>query len=129
MNLVMKAWIVCLAFALPLVANAQRGLKPMDEKPVPSYDPKQNTHSTHTEQLPVVIPANTQQVVQNTGQRYNSEQLTRMARKDVNGVASMTPGVQSTDGGIPQIRGAAASGTAYFVDGVRVYGALPLLTK
>jgi hypothetical protein len=125
----MKTLIVFLALTLPMLACAQQGLKPMDEKPAPSYDPKQYADGQPSPQDAIVIPANTQQVIQNTGQRYSSDDLTRMARKDINGVASMTAGVQSIDGGVPHIRGAAASGTAYFVDGVRVYGALPILTK
>src|SRR5688572_24808452 len=126
----MKTLIVFLGLLLPLIAGAQRGLKPMDEKPAASYDPKQyaDGQPTGNENAPIITNANTQQVIQNTGQVYSSETLSRMARKDINGVASTVAGVQSLDGGIPQIRGAASSGTAYFVDGVRVYGALPILT-
>lgn len=125
----MKTLIVCCVFLLPLMVSAQKGLKPMDSQAPASYDPKQYADGKLNPEIPLEIAASTQQVIQTTGQKFNNEQLTNMARKDVNGVASMTAGVQSINGATPQIRGADASGTAYFVDGVRVYGALPILTK
>ncbi len=125
----MKTLIVFLGLLLPIFAGAQSGLKPMDEKSAESYDPKRYANEQHANDVTIESRDYTMQVVQTTGKKYNAEELSRMARKDVNGVASTIAGVQSLDGGVPQIRGAAASGTAYFVDGVRVYGALPVLTK
>ena len=126
----MKTLIVFLVLLLPICTWAQRGLKPMDEKPTESYDPKRYANEQQTAPAETVESKDyTAQVMQTTGKKYTADELSRMARKDVNGVASTIAGVQSLDGGTPQIRGAAASGTAYFVDGVRVYGALPILTK
>lgn len=68
------------------------------------------------------------EVIQSTGKTYNSEQLQRMAAKDINQIANTVPGVQSRPGEPLMIRGT-NTGTAYFVDGVRVYGALPPIMK
>jgi outer membrane receptor for ferrienterochelin and colicin len=62
------------------------------------------------------------------GKTYGNAELLRMPVRDVNQIANTVSGVDSRAGGIPNIRGAASSGTAYFVDGVRVYGALPMIT-
>ncbi len=121
----MKAIMILVLLCGPVWCMAQQGLQPMDE---PAYDPKKIK-----EGLPA--PDNNYYknkeaaVVQSVGGRYNEEELNRMARKDVNGIASTVAGVQSVAGGTPDIRGAGAAGTAYFVDGVRVYGALPIITK
>jgi len=59
------------------------------------------------------------------GQTFNRNMLTNLPYRNVNAIANMVAGVNSYGGAIPNIKGAPASGTAYFVDGVRVYGALP----
>ena len=59
------------------------------------------------------------------GQNFNTSDLSRLPFRNINSIANTVAGVQSYGGGIPNIKGAPASGTAYFVDGVRVYGALP----
>ena len=61
------------------------------------------------------------------GQTLNSAELSRLPFHNINSIANTVTGVNSYGGGIPNIKGAPASGTAYFVDGVRVYGALPNL--
>ncbi|MCU0443072.1 MAG: Plug domain-containing protein [Bacteroidia bacterium] len=78
-----------------------------------------------------VFPQRTTQVTQTTGKRFSGDEMMRLARRDVNGIAALTAGVDSRPGTneTPNIRGGGASGTAYFVDGVRIYGALPMVTK
>lgn len=105
------------------------------------YDPKQQkydaSNTTETPATPAPVPTDrfsakkTLPVPQSTGQVYGSEEINQMARRDINGIASTVAGVQSTAGSssTPSIRGAGAAGTAYFVDGVRTYGALPIITK
>ncbi|MES2779451.1 MAG: hypothetical protein V4651_06085 [Bacteroidota bacterium] len=127
----MKTFIILLvAIGLPVLSFAQRGMKTMEGK---AYDPKQQRNEIPQDSGQtsgtVYYESKNNNVIQSTGQTYDSEQLTRMARKDVNGVASTVAGVESRSGEIPNIRNAGQAGTAYFVDGVRVYGALPILTK
>ncbi len=68
------------------------------------------------------------EVIQTSGKSYNGKQLQQMAARDINQIANTVPGVQYRAGEQVIIRGA-SSGTAYFVDGIRVYGALPIITK
>jgi hypothetical protein len=78
-----------------------------------------------------VFPQRTTQVIQTTGKRFSGDDIMRLARRDINGIASLTAGVDSRPGTneTPNIRGGGSSGTAYYVDGVRIYGALPMVTK
>ena len=64
-----------------------------------------------------------------TEENDNEKELQRMPNTDINKIANMVPGVSSRAGETPSIKGASPSGTAYFVDGVRIYGALPMLVK
>jgi hypothetical protein len=67
------------------------------------------------------------EVIQYTGKSYSYKDLYRLARRDVNGIAGITAGVDHIPGSASvRIRGADPSGTAYFVDGVRSYGTLPM---
>lgn len=81
-----------------------------------------------------IVPADvykysrTNEVIQGSGQTYSGRQIQQMAAKDINQIANTVTGVQYRVGEKVIIRGA-ADGTAYFVDGVRVYGALPSLTR
>jgi outer membrane receptor for ferrienterochelin and colicin len=68
------------------------------------------------------------EVIQGSGKSFNSNQLQQMAAKDVNQIANTVSGVQARAGEPVIIRGI-SNGTAYFVDGVRVYGALPPIMK
>lgn len=68
------------------------------------------------------------EVIQSTGRTYNSFQMQQMAAKDINQIANTVPGVQYRVGEPLTIRGT-NQGTAYYVDGVRIYGALPVLIK
>jgi hypothetical protein len=124
----MKTILVLIIISCPYWVMAQRGLKTMDGD---TYDPKKqrNEVAENYQGGTVYQLHNTIQVQQTTGQTYDSDQLTRMARKDINGIAATVAGVDARPGEIPNIRNAGTSGTAYFVDGVRVYGALPILTK
>lgn len=111
----------------PLFVLAQGKLKPMDEALTPA--------ATQTDYLPsdetIIYKSNTPPVMQSTGKVYGQDALLRMPRRDINTVAGTVTGVDSRPGTneIPHIRGAASSGTAYYVDGVRIYGALPIMTK
>jgi hypothetical protein len=120
--------IVITILLLPVCVLAQRKLKPMDEVKPPS--------STQTDYPPpqgetIIYKQNTTPVQQSTGKTYGEDALLKMPRRDINTVAGTVTGVDSRPGTneIPHIRGAASSGTAYYVDGVRVYGALPIMTK
>lgn len=82
------------------------------------------------QEITVVMPHKDPSVIQSSGKSYSGRELSRMARKDVNGVAGTVAGVEYTPGvGMPSIRGGGAAGTAYFVDGVRSYGALPVISR
>ncbi len=48
--------------------------------------------------------------------------LQRNATQSINAIAGISRGVDSRGGGAPNIRGARADGTAYYIDGVRVTG-------
>lgn len=61
------------------------------------------------------------------GQNFNATDLSRLPYHNINSIANMVVGVNSNGGGTPNIKGAPASGTAYYVDGIRVYGALSLI--
>ncbi|MES2560196.1 MAG: hypothetical protein V4590_10670 [Bacteroidota bacterium] len=124
----MKTFITFLMLiGLPLLGMAQKGMKTMDGG---AYDPKQQRNEIKQDEVPTVYyKSTTVPVQQTTGQTYDSDQLTRMARKDINSLAGTVAGVETRGGEVPNIRNAGSEGTAYFVDGVRVYGSLPILTK
>lgn len=126
----MKTLITFLiAFGLPFLGIAQKGMKTMDGA---TYDPKQQRNEIAKDDPAsgtTYYKSHTIPVQQSTGQTYDSDKLTRMATKDINSVAGTVAGVESRGGEVPNIRNAGTAGTAYFVDGVRVYGALPILTK
>lgn len=126
----MKVHIVLFLIAAgsQFVTYAQRSLTTMDGG---TYDPRQQRNEIPKEQQQGTIyyKSNSIPVQQSIGQTYDSEQLSRMARKDINGVAGTVAGVETRSGEVPNIRNAGSAGTAYFVDGVRTYGALPILTK
>ena len=125
----MKSYLILLMVAvLPMFGIAQNLLKTMDGA---TYDPKQQRNEIPKEQNngTIYYKSKSIPVQQSIGQTYDSEQLSRMARKDINGVAGTVAGVDTRSGEVPNIRNAGAAGTAYFVDGVRTYGALPILSK
>ncbi len=47
--------------------------------------------------------------------------LINLPQRNINSIAGLNAGVVSVDGNTPNIKGARADGTAYFIDGVRVY--------
>lgn len=49
-----------------------------------------------------------------------SAEIMRLPQRNANSIANTVAGVDSRSGGTPNIRGARADGTAYYVDGVRV---------
>jgi outer membrane receptor for ferrienterochelin and colicin len=112
--------ILLVVFALPVLASAQK-LKPMDDEVAPSET------STET----VIYRNDDPQIHQSTGKVFSQEKLMRMPNRNVNAIAGTVAGVDSRAGTneTPSIRGADPSGTAYFVDGVRVYGSIPFLEK
>ncbi|MCU0422907.1 MAG: carboxypeptidase regulatory-like domain-containing protein [Bacteroidia bacterium] len=56
----------------------------------------------------------------NLGNTITSQTLMRLPQRSANMVANLTAGVDARAGGTPNIRGARADGTAYYIDGVRV---------
>lgn len=52
---------------------------------------------------------------------FTAKELSRLPQRNVNSVAGLVPGVDSRNGQVPNIRGARPEGTAYYVDGIRVY--------
>lgn len=68
------------------------------------------------------------EVVQGSGQVFNGRQIQQSAAKDIHQIANQVTGVQYRAGEGVIIRGG-VGGTAYFVDGIRVYGALPIITR
>lgn len=126
----MKTLITFLiVFGLPYLGMAQRGMKTMEGE---TYDPKQQRNEIAKDDPATgttYYKSTTIPVQQSTGQTYDSDNITRMATKDINGLAGTVAGVDARSGEVPNIRNAGAAGTAYFVDGVRIYGALPILTK
>lgn len=61
-----------------------------------------------------------------TGGTVTKEEIDKMARKDVNSLASTTAGVyQNKDGGL-NIKGARAESSDYYIDGIKVRGSLAL---
>jgi hypothetical protein len=120
--------IVITILLSPLYIMAQGKLKPMDEVIPPSST--ETDYAIPSEET-LILKNTTPPVQQSTGKVYDEAALLRMPRRDINSVAGMVTGVDSRPGTneVPHIRGAASSGTAYYVDGVRVYGALPIMTK
>lgn len=55
------------------------------------------------------------------GAVFSGEDLSRMANRNINKIANTVGGVNSHGGGVPSIKGASPAGTAYFIDGIRVY--------
>lgn len=86
------------------------------------------TAETNAEpQETVMIMNKHAEVIQYSGKCYSYKDLYRLARRDVNGIAGITAGVDHVPGSASvRIRGADPTGTAYFVDGVRSYGTLPM---
>lgn len=80
-----------------------------------------------TEEETQMVAPRQSAIIQYSGKSYSYQDLYRLARRDVNGIAGITAGVDHIPGsGSVRIRGAEPSGTAYFVDGVRAYGTLPM---
>lgn len=52
---------------------------------------------------------------------FDQKKLTHLPQRNVNTVAGLVAGVDSRNGNTPNIKGAGREGTAYYVDGVRVY--------
>lgn len=122
--------IFCLTITASCSCFAQATDQPARAK---GYDPRQSNQQQQLNPEPIaaIYRSKEMPVLQSIGKTFNAETITQMARRDVNGIASTVAGVESRPGTgeTPSIRGAGAAGTAYFVDGVRVYGALPLITK
>jgi hypothetical protein len=124
----MKTILILLSVGIfPIVTSAQRSLKPMDDITISPIAPTQPTSENST----TITKYKGNRVLQSIGKIYNEEDLNHLAIRNINGVAATVAGVDSRAGTqeTPNIRGGGASGTAYFVDGVRTYGALPILSK
>ena len=61
-----------------------------------------------------------------TGRTLDGEQIKKVPNRNVNTSAGMTSGTFTLDGGTPSFRGARTSGTAYYINGVRVIGSVAL---
>lgn len=58
------------------------------------------------------------------GKTLDGDQIKKVPTRSTNAIANMGSGVFSLDGGTPSFRGARASGTAYYINGVRVIGSV-----
>lgn len=54
-------------------------------------------------------------------QTFTRTTLMRLPQRNINAVAGLVAGVDSRAGETPNIKGARADGTAYFIDGMRTY--------
>lgn len=52
---------------------------------------------------------------------FSSEALLHMQQRNINSIVGVIAGIDSRNGETPNIKGARAEGTAYFIDGVRTY--------
>jgi hypothetical protein len=69
--------------------------------------------------VPLIEQDNTTQ-----GRTITSEEIRNLPLKDINAIASSTAGISSIDGESVAIRGSRSNATDYYIDGVRVRGAL-----
>jgi hypothetical protein len=60
------------------------------------------------------------------GKSLDGDQIKKLPTRNANALANMGSGVFSFDGGTPSFRGARSSGTAYYINGVRVIGSVNL---
>jgi len=60
------------------------------------------------------------------GKTLDGDQIKKVPNRNTNSIANMGSGVFSLDGGTPSFRGARPSGTAYYINGVRVIGSVAL---
>jgi len=58
------------------------------------------------------------------GGTVTSKEIMALPNRNGNNIANTIAGVESRGGGTPNIRGARAEGTAYYIDGIRVNGSL-----
>lgn len=105
----------------PIFASAQHKLVPMDPDVPAAPRPAASSQQ--------VYKSTSMPVIQSTGKRIDEEAVTRYGGSGIDGIANTVGGVQQIAPGQVSIRGAGTSGTAYFVDGVRIYGALPIITR
>jgi len=96
------------------------------------YAANVNAQSKDTEKFkpnkviaPLVTKATKPIYTDDFGQTFNAADMSSLPYHGVNSVANTVAGVNSYGGGTPSIKGATPEGTAYYVDGVRVRGALP----
>jgi hypothetical protein len=83
-----------------------------------TLDTINHTNMSHTRTN--LYKFNHNQIIQSMGKYYNCDQLMKMPIRNINKIAATVAGVDSRNGETPIIRGA-VGGTAYFIDGVRVY--------
>ena len=60
-----------------------------------------------------------------SGGTLTAADIQNLPTKNINALASLTAGLSSQDGGNISARGSRASGTEYYLDGIRVSGSLP----
>ena len=59
------------------------------------------------------------------GKTLTSDQIKNLPTRSVNAIVATTAGTSSIDGGDITIKGSRANATNYYIDGIRVYGAMP----
>lgn len=70
--------------------------------------------------VPLIQQDNTTQ-----GGAVTAAEILNMPTKNINAIAATVAGVSSLDGGELNVKGSRASGTDYYVDGIRVSGGIP----
>jgi hypothetical protein len=60
-----------------------------------------------------------------TGTTITAEKIANLPIKEINAIVATAAGVSTTDGSTPAIRGSRSNETAYFIDGIRVFGLIP----
>jgi outer membrane receptor protein involved in Fe transport len=59
------------------------------------------------------------------GKTLTSDQIRNLPTRSVNAIVATTAGVSSVDGGAVSIKGSRSNATNYYIDGIRVSGAVP----
>jgi hypothetical protein len=85
----------------------------------------QDVNMQVAQQLQTVTIKTKRQLINRDGRsgiQLGSKEIMRLPQRNVNNIANLAAGVDSRAGGTPNIRGARADGTAYYIDGIRVQG-------
>ncbi len=83
-----------------------------------------NTVLTTAEVVAFKVPLIEQDKTQG-GQTLTSDQIKNLPTRSVNAIVATTAGTTSVDGGEVNIKGSRSNATNYYIDGIRVSGAMP----